>query len=42
MPPLSFSTFSILSFLIGGIIIFALEKTKKFLQEKSVKEIKKM
>lgn len=32
--PLTFSTFSIVSFIIGGVIIIALEKSKDILSKK--------
>ena len=35
--PMSFSTFSIVYFILGGVIIFALEKAKKILESKDKK-----
>ena len=36
--PLSFSTFSILAFLLGGVIILGLEKVKVILKKKKIQE----
>ena len=36
--PLSFSTFSILAFLLGGVIILGLEKIKVILKKKKIQE----
>ena len=35
--PMSFSTFSIIFFILGGAIIYGLEKAKAFLKEKDIK-----